>query len=182
MSSRSSLAVFHGGELSAEVAKRIRQRDTCQAVAVHLHTLDAFESWASDARLGEGGRSHAAVLIVTTIEDEQPDAQSAACLRFLRRKSHGTTLLDGLNFAVLGLGDSNNLATTWRRVDWATPRDVNQAAQNVDAWLAHLGGKRFHALGESDDRTDNLPIESWIEGMWQSFLSMCRSDGEVSAQ
>jgi sulfite reductase alpha subunit-like flavoprotein len=159
------LWVFHGGDFSLVVAEQIRSESVGHGYKVTLSTLDGFERFV----LAEPAVCATAVLIVTTVEDEQPDPQSATCMRFLRRKSHGRALLAGLRFAVLGLGDSNNLATRWRRVDWATPRDVNQAGQNMDAWLDHLGGTRFHARGDADERTDNEQVADWIAGMWRSL-------------
>lgn len=176
------LWVFHGGDLSLEVAEQIRSESVVHGYEVTLSTLDGFERFV----MGEPAACATAVLIVTTVEDEQPDPQSAACMRFLRRKSHGRALLAGLRFAVLGLGDSYNLAGVWKRVDWANPRDVNQAGQNMDAWLDLLGGTRFHARGDSDDRTDNVQVAAWIAGMWQSLGPVappctCRPAGTAEA-
>jgi sulfite reductase alpha subunit-like flavoprotein len=159
------LWVFHGGDFSLEVAEQIRRESVGHGYEVTLAALDGFERFVT----AEPAVCSTAILIVTTLEDEQPDPQSAACMRFLRRKCHGRALLAGVRFAVLGLGDSNNLAQSWRRVDWATPPDVNQAGQNMDAWLDHLGGTRFHARGDADDRTDNVQVAPWIAGMWRAL-------------
>lgn len=176
------LWVFHGGDFSLEVAEQIRNESVDHGYEVTLSTLDGFERFVT----GEPAVCATVVLIVTTVEDEQPDPQSAACMRFLRRKSHGRALLAGVRFAVLGLGDSNNLAISWRRVDWATPRDINQAGQNMDAWLDHLGGTRFYARGDADDRTDNVQVAPWIAGMWRALGPVspsctCRPGGAVQA-
>ena len=42
-------------------------------------------------------------------------------------------------------------------------------AQKVDARLAALGGCRFYARGEADDRTGNEEIEPWIAGLWTAL-------------
>jgi len=167
--SASELCVFHGGDYSNEVAQQILAEGATRGRAVSLHTLDGFEAWAIASRLANAAGHATALLIVTTIENEEPDAMSDACLRFLRRKSHGDSVLAGLRFTVLGLGDSNNLAVAWRRVNWTTPREVNQAGENVDAFLKHLGGARFHTHGAADERTDFVQIEPWVAQMWKSL-------------
>lgn len=160
------LFLFHGGDYSASVAETIGIEGAQRGYCVTTLTLDQWPEWCVQQQLvGEGARA-TALLLVTTAEDEKPDPQSATCLRFLRRKSHGPTALAWLAFAVLGLGDSNLLATSWRRVNWATPRDCNQAAQSVDAWLSHLGGRRLYARGESDERVDHQQVRPWISGLW----------------
>ena len=125
-----------------------------------MRTLDSFGEW-----VGEGEhRAGIAVLIVTT-EDEQPDAPSTACLDWLCLKRHDATTLQGLRFAVLGLGDSSFLASAYRGISWATARDCNRAAQAVDAWLEQRGGERLVTRGESDERTGSEEIGPWIEGL-----------------
>ena len=158
------LNVFHGGGFSEAIALRVRDAACENGVEVTMHNLVDFEAFS-----GGPAQSSPALLLITTIEDEQPCPASAACLRFLRRKSHGPKTLDGLQFAVLGLGDSNLLAVAWRRVDCFGARDCNQAAEKVDSWLKHLGGTRFCRRGEADDRTGNTEIDGWLERLWAAL-------------
>ena len=78
----------------------------------------------------------------------------------LQRKTHPATLLrDRPTFAVLGLGDSNLLLDRQH----TSAKDCNQVAQALDARLEALGGVRFCARGECDERTGLTEVEPWIE-------------------
>jgi sulfite reductase alpha subunit-like flavoprotein len=66
---------------------------------------------------------------------------------------------------VLGLGDSNLLLDRQS----TSAKDCNQIARKLDKRCAELGGERFHALGESDDRTGNLEIEPWLDSLKDSL-------------
>ena len=76
-------------------------------------------------------------------------------------------LAEKFSYAVLGLGDSNLL------LDRQTtgPKDCNQVAQEFDARLAALGGKRHYGLGLADERTENFTdvVDLWIDGLWASL-------------
>jgi len=123
---------------------------------------------------GGGSASVTALFIATTVEGEQPDAQTDACLRFIRRQKKGEEpglLLAGLRYAVLGLGDSNHLGSTWRSIVWASARDCNQAGELLDAWLAQRGGTRFLPRGEADDRTGSQAVEPWLESFWSKLAA-----------
>lgn len=148
-----TLAVFHGADLAADVAVTVcKEAEERGYGDVQRLEVDAFGKWA--AALGpEGLRRSAAVLIVPT-EDGQPDRPSFKCVLWaaLASNSHA---LHGLRYAILGLGDTAQLGTTWRGTSWASARDVNQGAQMVDAWLKQIGGTRFYARGEADERTGN---------------------------
>ena len=78
-------------------------------------------------------------------------------------------MLDGVRFAVLGLGDSRTVGASWRVTSWATAKDCNQAAQLMERWLRQLGGERFCSRGEADDRTGNCEIGPWVGRMWDAI-------------
>jgi len=118
-----ALVVFHGGQMSARVAEAVRVAGTIHRYSVTLRDLETFETWLAEC---DSPRARA-LFIVTTVEDEKPDDGGAACLRFLRRKTHTNTTLSTLQYAVLGLGDSNLLADRYRSISWASARDCNQA-------------------------------------------------------
>ena len=120
-----ALTVLHGGELSEDVAGKLRKAGLEQGFAVSLLSLQALGGWVAESRLGTGGRA-AAVFCTTTVEDGQPDDATTHCLQYLRRRTGAEDTgpsLTGLQFAVLGLGDSNLLATSHRSVAWASAKE-----------------------------------------------------------
>lgn len=68
-------------------------------------------------------------------------------------------LKDKVQFAVLGLGDSNLLLDRQH----TSAKDCNQVAQALDSRLEVLGGTRFCERGECDERTGLSEVEPWIE-------------------
>ena len=106
-----TLHVFHCGEQPA-IAEELVEAATSQGLRATLHTLDAFESW-----VGKNATSMMAppafILIVTTDEElELSGAPAVSCLHFIARKSNPSDLLRRFRYAVVGLGDSNHLATS----------------------------------------------------------------------
>jgi len=67
---------------------------------------------------------------------------------------------------VLGVGDSNLLLDR----QTTTAKDCNQVAQDLDARLEALGGRRFYELGLADERTGLKEVEPWIEGLWAALI------------
>jgi sulfite reductase alpha subunit-like flavoprotein len=109
---------------------------------------------------------------VNTGEDLEITSKAAAkCVLFLARKTHGSNLLDGFRFAVLGLGDSNHLAASHRSISWASGKDCNQCGELFDRWLDQLGGTRLVRRGESDLRTDHDAFAPWMSGLWASLAT-----------
>ena len=39
----------------------------------------------------------------------------------------------------------------------------------LDTRLGELGGSRFYARGETDERTGMSEVEPWIEGLWPAL-------------
>ena len=89
-------------------------------------------------------------------------------LRFFKMKSHPAGMLAALSFTVLALGDSNLLLDR----QTTTAKDCNKCGQLLDARLAELGGRRFYALGEADERTELQEVEPWIAGLWDALAEL----------
>ena len=67
-----------------------------------------------------------------------------------------------VQFAVLGLGDSNLLLDRQH----TSAKDCNQVAQALDGRLGEgLGGTRFYERGEADERTGLVEVDPWIDGI-----------------
>ena len=67
-----------------------------------------------------------------------------------------------VRYSVLGLGDSNLLLDR----QTTSAKDCNQVAQMLDARLGALGADCFYARGEVDDRTGNVELQPWVDGLW----------------
>ena len=75
-------------------------------------------------------------------------------------------MLNGkFGFAVFGVGDSNLLLDR----QTTTAKDCNQVAQEMDARLQALGGRRHLELGLADEREGLEEVEPWIDGLWKSL-------------
>ena len=103
-----------------------------------------------------------------TLQNGQPPESSGKCLRWLARKAHPSTLLDGtLFFGVLGLGDSNLLLDR----QTTTAKDCNQAGQKLDKRLGELGARRLCARGDADERTGFKEVDPWCEELWAQLVA-----------
>eukprot|EP00741_Cyanophora_paradoxa_P005661 tig00000939_g5488.t1 len=93
------------------------------------------------------------VFVTSTTGDGDAPDNAAKFMRWLKRKTHSETLLSGMKYTVLGLGDTN-----YSRYQ-AVPRLVDQR-------LAALGAKSFYRRGEADDAVGlDSEVEPWIEGL-----------------
>ena len=153
------VVVVHGGELAKDVAEEIAaKKPSTSTCSVSLRCASERPK-----TLLELGSDTIVCFVLQTIENAAPTEEGGTCVRFFKRKTHPDTLLkDKFSFAVLGLGDSNLLLDR----QTTTAKDCNQVAQEFDARLEALGGKRVFALGMSDERTDLKEVEPWIQGFW----------------
>ena len=164
------IILLSGGDLSSDVAKQIQAKLSSISAfdsAAHVHLIPMSKSKAFKAALIEDTSGLAkpttlAVFIAQTIENEAPPEDAGACIRFFKRKTHPETLLkdtSAVQFAVLGLGDSNLLLDRQH----TGAKDCNQVAQALDCRLEALGGVRFCERGEGDERTGLMEVEPWID-------------------
>lgn len=177
------VVVIHGGELAKDVAEQIESlkpsnNDDFEVIlrcaSERPKTLLEYAK-KGDASLdgdgdGDGESESKTVLcfVMQTIENEGPTEEGGSVLRFFKRKTHPTDLLESplLSFAVLGLGDSNLLLD--RQTTGA--KDCNQVAQQLDSRLKALGATRLCPLGMADERTGLTEVEPWIqETFWKSM-------------
>lgn len=100
------------------------------------------------------------IIVVSTTGDGDPPETIRKFMRLIRKKDPNK--LKGLNYAVLGLGDTNyeNFCRTGKR---------------VDSLLAKLGATSFYKRGDADDGTglENV-VEPWLESLWTTL-------GEISS-
>lgn len=172
------ILLLHGGDLSTEIAAQIQIKIAPIVGALHVQQISMSKSKAFKAALiedaGDNGLAKPttlAVFIAATIENESPPEDAGACIRFFKRRTHPETLLqDKVQFAVLGLGDSNLLLDRQH----TSAKHCNQVAQALDARLEALGGTRFCERGECDERTGLLEVEPWIDMLVEKIQS-CQS-------
>lgn len=163
-----TLHVFHDGEQPA-IAEELVEGATLQGLCATLHTLDAFKSWV-EMNSARNAVPPPCILVVTTGEEmELSGAPAVSCLRFLAQKSNPPDLLRRFRYAVVGLGDSNHLATSHRSISWASGRDCNQAGELFDRWCEQLGATRLLRRCESDARTDHDALGPWMTGLWATL-------------
>lgn len=152
--------VLHSGGFGAEVAQVLCTKIVGRSGAATSTSMEGFKKWAEKCGLTTGSTPICVIFVVATIENEQPPEEAGACVRYFARRTHPAGMLSGhLQFAVLGLGDSNLLLDR----QTTTAKDCNQVAKKLDARLAELGAERVHAIGMSDDRTGNLELDPWMD-------------------
>lgn len=101
------------------------------------------------------------VIVVSTTGDGDPPETIRPFMRLIRSKDKSR--LTGLNYAVLGLGDTNyeNFCRTGKR---------------IDAGLSKLGAQRFLPRGDADDGVGlELVVEPWISSLWTFFEQLSYS-------
>ena len=145
------VTVVYGGELAEDVAKQVQS--ICLPAKVELRN-------ASDSpKLLLNRENELVCFLMQTIENSSATEEGGVTLRFFKRKTHPSNLCQSMHYTVLGLGDSNLLLD--RQTTSAI--DCNQVAQELDSRLEALGGRRFHELGLSDERTGLQEVAPWIQ-------------------
>lgn len=176
--------IAHDEGIAEDVANSIPQ--SSPKIDFVKAPIDDFKKMA---RSGGTGEFAVVVVIVSTLENEEPSEAAGSFFRWVHRKDHPSNLFAGkLRYTVLGLGDSNLLldrqTTTGAGAASGDPerpeahqlaipplppkiqhaaKDCNQIAQKLDTRLSSLGAERACPRGEADERTGNTEIAHWIE-------------------
>lgn len=98
----------------------------------------------------------------TTGNGEEPDNMKHFW-KFLLRRSLPTNSLEGVHFAVLGLGDSSY-------------SKFNFVAKRLNKRLQQLGGNVILPVGLGDDQHDlgvSAVSVKWTKDLWNSLLDLC---------
>jgi NADPH-ferrihemoprotein reductase len=79
--------------------------------------------------------------------------------------SHPGDMLSKLNFAVVGLGDSNLLQDR----QTTTAKDCNHCGQIINKRLKDLGGTMMHELCMADERNELAEVDPWMTSFFKSL-------------
>lgn len=156
------VVIVYGGELANDVANQVEAKKP----AGFTGDVELRNASERPKKLLENDQDALICFIIQTIENSAPTEEGGACMRFFKRKNHPDDLLkEKFTFAVFGLGDSNLLMDR----QTTTANDCNQCAKELDLRLEALGGKRFHELGMTDERSGLKEVEPWIDSFWASL-------------
>ncbi|XP_063422616.1 methionine synthase reductase-like [Mytilus trossulus] len=108
-------------------------------------------------------REHCVVIVTSTTGDGEPPDTAQKFVRRLKKKTLPSNHLENLNYALLGLGDSNYT-------------NFCNNGKTIDRRLEQLGAKRFYESGWADDAVGlEIAAEPWMESLFpaiQKFLSV----------
>ncbi|XP_065830263.1 NADPH-dependent diflavin oxidoreductase 1-like [Oscarella lobularis] len=150
-----SILVLYGSQTGTaeEVAERIWREGKRRQFCIRVKAMDDYDK----ARL-----IHERTVIfvaATTGQGDEPDNMKAFW-KFLLRKNLPRNSLSGVNFAVLGLGDSSY-------------QKFNFVAKRLSRRLLQLGGNPLQDLGLADDQHDLGPdavVDPWLKRLWDLLL------------
>ena len=163
-SERSTVAILYGSQTGTaqDTAERIGRVLTRLLFRVKVKAMDSYD-------IRSLPNEDAVVFVCsTTGQGEEPDNMKSFW-RFLLRRSLPPDALDGLTYAVLGLGDSSY------------PK-FNFVAKRLFKRLRQLGGEPLVTMGLCDDQHD-LGVDGtavpWIKSLKETLLSLYPfEDGE----
>ncbi|VDH92943.1 methionine synthase reductase [Mytilus galloprovincialis] len=108
-------------------------------------------------------RENCVVIVTSTTGDGEPPDTAQKFVRRLKKKTLPSNHLENLNYALLGLGDSNYT-------------NFCNNGKTIDRRLEQLGAKRFYESGWADDAVGlEIAAEPWMESLFpaiQKFLSV----------
>jgi sulfite reductase alpha subunit-like flavoprotein len=152
--------VYWGGEVSSSIASSLLA--AAQSLATPLDiAVSPMSALKKPDLVALSSSPDPLIFILQTAENAEPPEDAERLLGYFKRRTHPDTLLNGVRFAVLGVGDSNLLLDRQS----TSAKDCNQAAQLLDRRLGELGGGRLLERGEADERTGLEEVGPWIEAL-----------------
>ncbi|KAF3036352.1 hypothetical protein E8E12_008017 [Didymella heteroderae] len=154
------------------------QAGTCKAYAEELQTnASRYGFQASVATLDSATEQvpkDQPVVIIEPSYEGKPADNAKKFVSWLE-SSHNSSLLEGVQYAIFGVGNS----------DWVS--SYHRVPKLTDELFAQLGAKRFLETGFVDVKSDILgPWEDWAENMWSALrkssgTTTTITDGKLSA-
>lgn len=159
------ITVLYGSQTgnAQDVAERIWRESKRFYFKCYVKSMDEYD-------IRELINEHCCVFVCsTTGQGEEPD-NMRTFWRFLLRKNLPVNSLCGLNFAVLGLGDSSYVK-------------FNFVAKRLNKRLQQLGGRMLVPLGLGDDQHDlgyDAVVDPWLKTLWDRLLQLYPLPSEVA--
>lgn len=103
------------------------------------------------------------VIVCSTTGNGDSPSNADKFVRWIKRKTHSSDLLDNLYYTILGLGDSN-----YSRYQYI-PRQIDEI-------FTKLGAKKFYPKAEADEAYGlESVVEPWVEKLPEIFKSFLNS-------
>jgi sulfite reductase alpha subunit-like flavoprotein len=153
------LQVLYGGELSQSVSENFSELAAADSHEVTVFDMKDFKKAKLDTE------ESFTVFIIQTIENDQVPESAIRMFSYLKNLSHPGDMLSKLNFAVVGLGDSNLLQDR----QTTTAKDCNHCGQIINKRLKDLGGTMMHELCMADERNELAEVDPWMTSFFKSL-------------
>ncbi|XP_041372278.1 methionine synthase reductase-like [Gigantopelta aegis] len=146
--------------ISEEIAEKAEQ----EGLHAEVHCLSLTEKKFNIER------EKCVVFVTSTTGDGDPPDTAAKFVRRLKKKTLSDSYLSHLNYALLGLGDSNYT-------------NFCNCAKSLEKRLTELGAKPFYTSGFADDGVGlEVVVEPWMDGLFpaiKSFLGKCETNNTI---
>ncbi|KAJ1360129.1 FAD binding domain [Parelaphostrongylus tenuis] len=142
----------HTGQAES-ISKQIKERSEILGMKPRLYTLDENEKqfFIQNEPL--------VVIVVSSTGDGDPPENASRFVRRIMRRNLESDFLQKLDYALLGLGDSN----------YSTFQGV---PNRIDKQLRHLGARPIIEIGHADDQVGlEVVVEPWIERLFEALIT-----------
>ncbi|KJH50702.1 flavodoxin [Dictyocaulus viviparus] len=150
----------HTGQAES-ISKQIKERSEILGLKPRLHTLDENEKqyFIENEAL--------VIIVVSSTGDGDAPENASRFMRRIARKGLEPNFLEKLDYALLGLGDSNYSA-------------FQGVPSKLDKQLQYLGAKQIIETGRADDQVGlELVVEPWIEKLFKVLVERFNLDANV---
>ena len=153
------ITILYGSETGTaqDVAEQIWKSAKRKALRSTVCAMDDYDAQTL-------GLEKVVVFVVATTGQGDPPNNMRRFWKLLLRRNLPATLLAGVKYGVLGLGDSSY-------------QKFNFAAKRLNKRLTQLGATELLPIGLADDQHDlgiDATVDSWIEELWTKIVDTFR--------